>query len=111
MIQQARDLLSEIQATYISPDATDPVNLPGRTLKSVGQAIEVARKHTLPNIQGIFLDAPKRVQDLIREDTYPRFVTNQITAIASQALGNESRTAYQGLGDCFCLTDPKYAHR
>jgi PAS domain S-box-containing protein len=58
-------------------------------------------------MQDIFAHAQVHVEGLIRDDIYPRFVTHQLTTSARMALAHD-RKAYQGLGDCFCLTDPKY---
>ncbi len=41
-------------------------------------------------------------------DMYPRFVKYQVTAQATLALADH-REKFQGLGDCFCLTDPNVA--
>lgn len=57
-------------------------------------------------MQDVFLDARQDVEDMIREDVYPRFVTHQMTSSAAMALAHD-RDIYQGLGDCFCLTDPR----
>lgn len=57
-------------------------------------------------MQDIFAPAQRHVEDLIRDDIYPRFVTHQLTTSATMALAQNPKT-YQGLGDCFCLTDPR----
>ena len=49
------------------------------------------------------------MEKLLASDIYPRFVKHQVTAAATMALADH-RERYQGLGDCFCMTDPKYVH-
>ncbi len=53
----------------------------------------------------IFADAQEYVEKLLATDIYPRFVKHQMTTSAVKALSND-RGKYQGLGDCFCLTNP-----
>jgi PAS domain S-box-containing protein len=48
------------------------------------------------------------VEKLLASDIYPRFVKHQVTATATMALADH-RERYQGLGDCFCITDPSKA--
>jgi hypothetical protein len=57
-------------------------------------------------MQSMFTPAQNHVEDMIQDDIYPRFVKHQLMASASMALAHDQKT-YQGLGDCFCLTDPK----
>ncbi|KAI4717889.1 hypothetical protein E4T48_05896 [Aureobasidium sp. EXF-10727] len=108
LLAQAGDLLSEIHATYTSSDASEPVNIPETISMDLTSAVSTATSITFPAMQDTFADARNHVEDLIRDDIYPRFVTHQLTASAAIALSHDQKT-YQGLGDCFCLTDPKVA--
>jgi PAS domain S-box-containing protein len=63
---------------------------------------------TLPSLETIFLGAQEHVEKLLASDIYPRFVKHQVTATATMALADH-RERYQGLGDCFCMTDPNKA--
>ena len=56
-------------------------------------------------MESIFAEAQEGVENILRTAVYPRFVKYQITNSASKALSTD-RARYQGLGDCFCLTDP-----
>ncbi|KAI5198642.1 hypothetical protein E4T39_06728 [Aureobasidium subglaciale] len=108
LLAQARDLLSEIHATYTSPNASEPVNITETISKDLTSAVSTATSVTFYAMQDIFGNARKHIEGLIRDDIYPRFVTHQLTASAAMALAHDRKT-YQGLGDCFCLTDPKVA--
>jgi hypothetical protein len=106
LLAQAQRLLSDIHATYTCPDATDPVNITETISKALASAINTASNVTFPAMQDMFTPAQKHVEGLIQDDIYPRFVKHQLMASASMALAHDQMT-YQGLGDCFCLTDPK----
>jgi len=108
LLTQAQALLTEIHATYTCPDATDPVNITETISKDLTSAIDTTSSVILPGMQDMFEPARKHVEDLIQDDIYPRFVKHQLMASATMALAQDRKT-YQGLGDCFCLTDPKIA--
>lgn len=57
-------------------------------------------------MESIFAGAQEHVENILQGDIYPRFVKHQVTTSAATAL-SDNRSTYQGLGDCFCLTDPK----
>lgn len=57
-------------------------------------------------LESIFHETRSRIEDLVFSGVYPSFVRFQLTLSATRALAND-RHRYQGLGDCFCLTDPK----
>jgi len=59
-------------------------------------------------LETIFVGAQEQVEKLLAEDIYPRFVKHQVTTSATLALADH-RERFQGLGDCFCLTDPHIA--
>ena len=105
-MNQAQELLFEIHATYTSRNATEPINISENISKDLTTIIDTTTNVTFPIMQNIFSGAREHVEALIREDVYPRFVTHQMTASATVAL-SRARQTYQGLGDCFCLTDPK----
>jgi hypothetical protein len=98
--------LSDIHATYTSPNATDPVNITETISKDLASTINTASNATFSAMQDMFTPARKEVEGLIQDDIYPRFVKHQLIASAAMALAHDRKT-YQGLGDCFCLTDPK----
>lgn len=68
----------------------------------------MASQSTLPGLESIFDGAQEHIQKLLAADIYPRFVKYQLTTSATIAL-SDSRERFQGLGDCFCLTDPGIA--
>jgi phototropin len=62
----------------------------------------------LPLMEYLFDDAQSQVEKLLYISIYPRFVKHQLTMSVTQALPAQ-RNKYEGLGDCFCLTDPRKA--
>jgi hypothetical protein len=106
LLAQAQRLLSDIHATYTRPDATDLVNITETISRDLASAINTASNVTFPAMQDMFIPARKHVEGLIQDDVYPRFVKHQLMASAAMAMAQDQKT-YQGLGDCFCLTDPK----
>lgn len=108
LLDEVTQTLGTIHSTYTSPDAPRQVNISSAHIKSVSAEIKEATKFTLPSLEGIFSGAQEHVEKLLATDIYPRFVKHQVTAQASLALADQ-RERFQGLGDCFCLTDPSVA--
>lgn len=107
-MDEVTQLLGSIHSTYTSPDAPRQINLSHCHIKHVSANIKQATNLTLPALESIFDGAQEHIQKLLANDIYPRFVKHQVTAQASLALADH-RERFQGLGDCFCLTDPKTA--
>ncbi|PBP27107.1 hypothetical protein BUE80_DR001858 [Diplocarpon rosae] len=84
------------------------ININDCHVRHVSADIKQATTFTLPALEGIFAGAQGHVEKLLASDIYPRFVKHQITAQASLALADH-KDKFQGLGDCFCLTDPTIA--
>ena len=74
-------------------------------MNQVVSDIKVHFKSTLPQMESIFQDAQYYIENMVFTDIYPRFVKYKMSMSAVKALGGDRRE-YQGLGDCFCLTDP-----
>jgi hypothetical protein len=100
-------LLGTVHGTYVSADAPRQLNLPHSDMKRVAGDIREATQYTVPSLEMVFADAQEQVEKLILSDIYPRFVKHQVTASATMALAN-NRERFAGLGDCFCLTDPRF---
>lgn len=81
-------------------------------MNQVVSDIKVHFKTTLPQMESIFHDAQYHIENMVFTDIYPRFVKYKMSMSAVKALGGD-RGEFQGLGDCFCLTDPScvFFHR
>ncbi|KAH8659240.1 hypothetical protein BGZ60DRAFT_517847 [Tricladium varicosporioides] len=108
LLDELTQLLSTIHHDYIAPDALNQINLPSSQSKKVSSDIKQVTHHTIPTIDSIFAGSQGQVERLLASDIYPRFVKHQITASATAAFSNH-RERFAGLGDCFCLTDPRVA--
>jgi hypothetical protein len=106
-LEDVTKILSDIHTTYISIDAPRQIDVPLSMRKTVTAEIKQATQIVLPGMETIFAEAQVHAERLLASDIYARFVKHQITTSATAALGGDSKR-YQGLGDCFCLTDPKY---
>jgi len=106
LIDETIRLLSTIHTSYISPAASRQINLLPTHRKRLSAQVKQASQIVLPDLDDIFSDAEKRAEELLASDIYPRFVKHQVTASATSALAN-GRERFPGLGDCFCLTDPR----
>lgn len=98
--------MASIHKTYISPSAPNQINVDGALLKRAHRDMRSLVTTALPSLENVFAELQKQIETLVYQDVYPRFVRHQMALSASRALGGD-RFQYQGLGDCFCLTNPK----
>ncbi|TVY35580.1 Phototropin [Lachnellula occidentalis] len=108
LLDEASQLLGTIQTTYTSADAPKQINISHSQGKRVNSDIRHASQFTIPGLENIFLGPQEHIEKLLAQEIYPRFVKHQVTASATSALADH-RERFQGLGDCFCLTDPSIA--
>ena len=99
--------MTDIHQNYTSTEAPRQLGVATSLLKKINMDIRTSTTSTLPSMETIFAEAQEGVENILRSAVYPRFVKYQMTTSASKALSTD-RQRYQGLGDCFCLTDPRY---
>ena len=97
--------MTDIHHSYTSTEAPKQLGIATGLLKKMNVDIRTSTASTLPSMESIFAEAQDGVENILRTAVYPRFVKYQITTSAAKALSTD-RSQYQGLGDCFCLTDP-----
>lgn len=100
--------MTDIHYSYTSHEAPKQIGVATPILKRINAEIKQSTATTLPAMENIFGEAQDNVEQILRTAVYPRFVKYQMTNSASRAL-SQDRSKYQGLGDCFCLTDPHKA--
>ena len=110
LLDEASQLLGSIQSTYTSADAPQQINMSNSQIKRVQSDIRHASQFTIPSLESIFLSPREHIEKRLEKEIYPRFVKHQVTTSATSALADH-RERFQGLGDCFCLTDPRYLVR
>ena len=99
--------MTDIHYSFTATEAPKQLGVPATLLKRINQDIKTCTATTLPSMESIFAEAQDGVENILKTAVYPRFVKFQMTNSASKALSVD-RSKYQGLGDCFCLTDPQY---
>ena len=98
-------MMADINQNFTSPDSPRQLNLPPRMMQEINTDLKTQSLEALLKLETIFTEAQEYVERLLIADIFPRFVRHQMTLSATRALAGD-RSKYQGLGDCFCLTDP-----
>ena len=106
LLDELATIMTEIHYSYTATEAPKQIGVATNVLKKINVDIKAATTSTLPSMESIFTEVQDNVESILRTAVYPRFVKYQMTNSASKALSTD-RSRYQGLGDCFCLTDPK----
>ncbi|KAK1584904.1 uncharacterized protein LY79DRAFT_610923 [Colletotrichum navitas] len=101
-------VMTTIRKDFLSDDSSKQLNVNGALRNSVHSEMKSLATKTLPWMETLFSDLQESVENDVFMDIYPRFVRHQMALSATRALATNSRT-YQGLGDCFCLTNPGLA--
>ncbi|KAI4144653.1 MAG: hypothetical protein L6R39_004099 [Caloplaca ligustica] len=105
LLDELATIMTEIHFSFTATEAPKQIGISTALLRKINLDVKTATTSTLPEMENIFANAQENVEQILRSAIYPRFVKYQITNSASKALATD-RQKYQGLGDCFCLTDP-----
>ncbi|KAL8921270.1 MAG: hypothetical protein Q9208_005798 [Pyrenodesmia sp. 3 TL-2023] len=108
LLDELATVMTDIHFSFTANEAPKQIGIPTTLLRKINADIKTSTTSTLPSMENIFSSAQDNVEQILRSAIYPRFVKYQMTNSASKALAND-RQRYQGLGDCFCLTDPAMA--
>lgn len=108
LLDELATIMTDIHFSFTATEAPKQIGIPTTLLRKINADIKAGTTSTLPAMENIFSSAQENVEQILRSAVYPRFVKYQITNSASKALATD-RQRYQGLGDCFCLTDPAKA--
>ncbi|KAL8974494.1 MAG: hypothetical protein Q9197_001256 [Variospora fuerteventurae] len=108
LLDELATIMTDIHFSFTATEAPKQIGIPTTLLRKINADIKTSTTSTLPSMEKIFSGAQENVEQILRSAIYPRFVKYQITNSASKALATD-RQRYQGLGDCFCLTDPAKA--
>lgn len=98
--------MAQIHKSFISPGSASQIHVNGGLLRRAHKEMKSLINQAFPSMENVFTDLQEQIETLVFQDVYPRFVRHQLALSASRALGSD-RFKYQGLGDCFCLTNPK----
>lgn len=105
-LNELADIMAGIHRTYMTPESPNPLNVPPRMSREVRQKMKSIVMTSLPSMETLFGEMKVLVEQLVFTDIYPRFVNHQLALNATKALAKDC-TKFQGLGDCFCLTNPR----
>ena len=105
LLDSTTKMMAEINQNFTSPDSPRQLNLPPRMMQGINSDMKTQSLEALLKLETVFTEAQEYVERLLIADIFPRFVRHQMTLSATRALAGD-RSKYQGLGDCFCLTDP-----
>lgn len=108
LLDELATVMTDIHFSFTATEAPRQIGIPTTLLRKINADIKTSTSSTLPSMENIFSNAQENVENILRTAVYPRFVKHQMTNSASRALATD-RQRYQGLGDCFCLTDPAKA--
>lgn len=97
-----------IHKQFISPGSAFQINVNGGLLKRAHKEMKTLISSAFPSMETVFTELQDQIETLVFQDVYPRFVRHQMALSATRALATD-RFKYQGLGDCFCLTNPRIA--
>jgi len=93
---------------FFTPNYSDEVNVPQTVYK------DLENKIVLRNIDSLmFESAESHVLSMLSKDPFVRFVKQYMVGRAKRSLNEQDSTITQsprkmrGLGDCFCITDPR----
>lgn len=98
--------MAGIHKTFISPGSVRQINVNSSLLRRAHMDMKNLINGAFPTMEMVFADLQEHIETVVYQDIYPSFVRQQVALSASRALGGD-RFQYQGLGDCFCLTNPK----
>lgn len=100
--------MAGIHKTFISPGSQSQINVNGNLLRQTHKEMKTLINDAFPAMDTVFTDLQGHIETVVFQDIYPSFVRHQMALSATRALGSD-RFKYQGLGDCFTLTDPNIA--
>lgn len=97
--------MATIHKTFISPGSQSQINAHEPLLKRAHKDMKSLINNAFPSMENVFAELQEQIETMVFQDVYPQFVRHQMVLSASKALASD-RFKYQGLGDCFCLTNP-----
>lgn len=74
-------------------------------MTQVHNEIKTTVTEILPSMESMFNEMQDKIEQLVFDDMYPRFVRHQMAMETAKSLTHD-RHKYQGLGDCFCFSNP-----
>jgi hypothetical protein len=107
--QELSDSVSTIHDEHLRDGSKHEINISHRSRVGVVEKVD-SIKLALNDTQGTIDDLQKEVEMLMWRDSYPRFLKHRLAYNASKSLewASTKPLTFKGLGECFCITDPRY---
>lgn len=105
-------LISQISADFTGVTATSPLDLPLDIYNNLKNCAKHCAKLAMPALEKLYRDAKTNVEERLAQTLYPEYVKHQLSQCMrsslsiSRSLTGGFKSAYPGLGDAFCLSDP-----
>ncbi|KAK3987563.1 hypothetical protein QBC44DRAFT_294744 [Cladorrhinum sp. PSN332] len=105
-------LISQISADFTGVTATSPVDFPIDVSNNLKNSTKQCARSVLPTLEKLYRDAKTTVEERLAQTLYPEFVKHQLSQCmrsslsVSRSLTGGFKSAYPGLGDAFCLSNP-----
>lgn len=105
-------LIGQISSEYTGLTATSPLELPPDMSNILRSNTKSCARLALPQLERLYRDSKFSAEDRLGKTLYPEFLKYQLALCmrsslsVSRSLTGGFKSAYPGLGDAFCLTDP-----
>ncbi|KAK4188767.1 hypothetical protein QBC35DRAFT_381861 [Podospora australis] len=105
-------VIGQINEDFTGVTATTPLDLPDEITNILKSNTKHCARSALPALEKLYREAKAAVEQRLTETLYPEFVKHQLSHCmrsslsVSRTLTGGFKSAYPGLGDAFCLTDP-----
>lgn len=100
---------SQIKIDHLQEGSKDEINVRRKTrVEGITNVENMLR--TSQQTESVFTELQKEVEMLMWRDSYPRFLKHHLAYNASKSLEwYPGKTfTFKGLGECFCITNPRY---
>ena len=100
---------SQIERDHLQEGSKSEINLHHKTRVDGVRKVENMLR-TCHETEGVFVELQKEVEMTMWRDPYPRFLKHHLAYNASKSLEWYPGKAFtfKGLGDCFCITNPRF---
>ncbi|KAK3379176.1 hypothetical protein B0T24DRAFT_589768 [Lasiosphaeria ovina] len=106
------NLIGHISTHFTGVAATSPLRLPADLSANLKASTKHCARSVLPPLERLYQDAKASVEERLAKSLYPDFIKYQLSQCmrsslsVSRSLTGGFKSAYPGLGDAFCLTNP-----
>ena len=109
LYQELYQELTEMETEHMLQSSSKEINVSPKGRSECLRHVEILKK-AMNETQRRFEKLQKEVELMMWRDSYPRFLKHHLALYARQSPSRSSikSVSFKGLGECFCLTDPRY---